>query len=83
MRLTPLVRAAVAGQGLGLVREFYAAEELAAGRLVRALDISWPSRFGYYLVATPAALDRPLVRAFRNWLVEEMAALERAAARAA
>lgn len=80
---TLIVRAAVAGQGLGLVREFYAAEELAAGRLVRALDISWPSRFGYYLVATPAALDRPLVRAFRNWLVEEMAALERAAAKAA
>ena len=80
---TLIVRAAVASQGLGLVREFYAAEELAAGRLVRALDVSWPSRFGYYLVATEEALQRPSVRAFRNWLVEEMAALERDAAKAA
>ncbi len=80
---TLIVRAAVAGQGIGLVREFYAAEELAAGRLVRALDLSWPSRFGYYLVATAEALQRPAVRAFRNWLVEEMAALEREAEKAA
>jgi LysR family glycine cleavage system transcriptional activator len=80
---TLIVRAAVAGQGLGLVREFYAAEELAAGRLVRALDVTWPSRFGYYLVATAEALQRPAVRAFRNWLVEEMATLERDAVRAA
>lgn len=80
---TLIVRAAVAGQGLGLVREFYAAEELAAGRLIRALDVSWPSRFGYYLVATAEALQRPAVRAFRNWLVEEMATLERAAEKAA
>lgn len=80
---TLIVRAAVAGQGLGLVREFYAAEELAAGRLVRALEVSWPSRFGYYLVATAEALQRPAVRAFRNWLVEEMAELEREAAKAA
>jgi LysR family glycine cleavage system transcriptional activator len=80
---TLIVRAAVAGQGLGLVREFYAAEELAGGRLVRALDVTWPSRFGYYLVATAEALQRPAVRAFRNWLVEEMATLEREAVRAA
>lgn len=80
---TLIVRAAVAGQGLGLVREFYAAEELAAGRLVRALDVTWPSRFGYYLVATAEALQRPAVRAFRNWLVEEMAMLEREAEKAA
>jgi LysR family glycine cleavage system transcriptional activator len=80
---TLIVRAAVAGQGLGLVREFYAAEELAAGRLIRALDVTWPSRFGYYLVATAEALQRPVVRAFRNWLVEEMATLEREAAQAA
>lgn len=76
---TLIVRAAVAGQGLGLVREFYADEELAAGRLVRALDLRWPSRFGYYAVATPAALERPAVRRFRDWLVAEMAAEERAA----
>ncbi|MBI2254950.1 MAG: LysR family transcriptional regulator [Proteobacteria bacterium] len=80
---TLIVRAAVAGQGLGLVREFYAAEELESGRLIRALDVSWPSRFGYYLVATAEALQRPVVRAFRNWLVEEMATLEREAEKAA
>lgn len=69
---TLIVRAAVAGQGLGLVREFYAAEELAAGRLVRALDLRWPSRFGYYIVATAQSLERPAVRRFRDWLAAEM-----------
>ncbi len=76
---TLIVRAAVAGQGLGLVREFYAADELKAGRLVAALDLKWPSRFGYYAVATPAALQRPAVRRFHDWLVEEMVAEERLA----
>lgn len=64
-----IVRAAVAGQGLGLVRDVYAEEDIRAGRLVQALDARWPSRFAYYAVAHPRALQRPAVRRFRDWLV--------------
>ena len=66
-----LVRAAVAGQGLALVRDVYAEEELRAQRLVKALTIRWPTQFAYYAVATAEALRRPTVRRFRDWLVEE------------
>jgi LysR family glycine cleavage system transcriptional activator len=51
-----MVRAAVSGQGLALVRDVYADDELRAGRLVRAIDVEWPTRFAYYAVCTPDAL---------------------------
>ena len=40
-----LIRAAEAGQGLALVPQLYAQEEIAAGRLVQVLDLPWPARF--------------------------------------
>ncbi|MGO4834218.1 LysR substrate-binding domain-containing protein, partial [Rhizobiaceae sp. 2RAB30] len=43
-----LIRAAEAGQGLALVRDVYATEEIASGRLVLALDRPWPTAFAYY-----------------------------------
>jgi len=66
-----LIRAAVAGQGLALVPEEYAREEMAAGRLVQVLDKPWPARFAYYLVTTPGAMQRPEVQAFADWIKEE------------
>ncbi len=68
-----MVKAAVDGQGLALVRDLYADDELSAGRLVRALDVQWPTSFAYYAVSTKAALQKPPVRRFWNWLVEEAA----------
>lgn len=72
-----LASAAVAGQGLALVRDFYAAEALRRGRLKQVLDVAWPARFAYYAVATPEALRRAHVRSFRDWLVEELAGGEK------
>ena len=66
-----MVRAAVDGQGLALVRDTYADADLRAGRLVRALAVTWPTRFAYYAVATAEALQRPAVRRLCDWLVEE------------
>jgi LysR family glycine cleavage system transcriptional activator len=68
-----MVRAAVSGQGLALVRDVYADDELRAGRLVRAIDVEWPTRFAYYAVCTPDALRKPAVRHFRKWLECEAA----------
>ncbi len=73
-----LVRAAMSGQGLALVRSVYADDGLRSKRLVRALSFQWPTQFAYYSVATPDALQRPAVRHFRDWLAEEARGGERA-----
>ena len=54
-----LIRAAEAGQGLALVPQAYAQEEIAAGRLIQVLDKPWPARFAYYAMTRPGAADRP------------------------
>ncbi|WP_315532086.1 LysR substrate-binding domain-containing protein [Delftia acidovorans] len=66
-----LIRAAEAGQGLALVPQAYAQEEIAAGRLIQVLDKPWPARFAYYAVTRPGAVDRPEVRAFLEWIRDE------------
>lgn len=66
-----LIRAAVAGQGVALVPQAYAQEEITAGRLVQVLDQPWPARFAYYLVTMPDAMQRPEVKAFADWLQAE------------
>ena len=48
-----------------------AAADMAAGRLVRLFSLALPDQFSYYVVTAPGALERPKVRAFRNWLREE------------
>lgn len=69
-----LIRAAESGQGLALVPAAHAQEEIAAGRLVQVLDKPWPSRFAYYAVSRPGAAQRPEVRAFIDWILEEAVA---------
>ena len=66
-----LIRAAAACQGLALVPQEYATEEIAAGRLVQVLDKPWPARFAYYLVTLPGAMERPEVQAFAQWIQEQ------------
>jgi len=66
-----IARAAVAGQGLALVRDIYVDDDLRSHRLVKALTVNWPLQFAYYAVATAEAMQKPAVRRFRDWLVEE------------
>jgi LysR family transcriptional regulator, glycine cleavage system transcriptional activator len=66
-----IVRAAVAGQGLALVRDVYAADDLRSKKLMKALTVNWPVQFAYYAVTTSEAAQKPAVRRFRDWLIEE------------
>lgn len=68
-----LLRAAEAGHGLALVRDIYAREEIAAGRLAMAIDRPWPATFAYYAVTLPHAGERSHIRNFIDWLVDEAA----------
>lgn len=63
--------AAIAGQGVVLAYSNIAAADLAAERLVRLFSLALPDQFAYYIVTAPGALERPKVRAFRNWLRQE------------
>ena len=63
--------AAIAGHGVVLAQSTIAAADLAAGRLVRLFSLALPDPFAYYIVTAPGALERPKVRAFRDWLRSE------------
>ncbi|HEV7371055.1 LysR substrate-binding domain-containing protein [Arenibaculum sp.] len=66
-----LIRASVAGQGIALVHDAYAEEEIAAGRLVVALDQPCPAPFAYHFIARREAMQRAKVAAFRDWILDE------------
>lgn len=69
-----LLRAAIAGQGVALVQDKHAQEEIESGRLRIAVDKPWPSRFAYYAVCREQTLQRPEVQAFIEWLAQEVGA---------
>lgn len=71
---TAVIEAAEAGQGIAIGRPFLVADAVAAGRLVPLFPaIEADDGWGYYLVATETALRRPVVAAFRDWLLAEVA----------
>ena len=53
-----ILRAAVAGQGLALVRDIFVDDDLRSKTLVKALTMNWLVQFAYYAVATSEALQR-------------------------
>jgi len=66
-----LIRAAIAGQGLALLRDTYVADELAAGRLAIVFDAPWPAKFAYYIVTRGDS--KAQVAQFCDWLLQEAA----------
>jgi DNA-binding transcriptional LysR family regulator len=61
-----------------LGRSALVGDELAAGHLVRPFELSLPAGFAYYVVYSQRALQRPIVRAFRDWLMRASARLKTA-----
>jgi LysR family transcriptional regulator, glycine cleavage system transcriptional activator len=66
------IQAAIRAEGVVLGRSALVADDLAAGRLVRPFEFSLPAGFAYYVVYPPRALQRPNVKAFRDWLMAEI-----------
>ncbi len=66
-----LIQAAMAAQGVALARGVLAADELAAGRLVRPFTLSLPTEYAYYLVCPVNTAEQPKITAFRDWLLSE------------
>lgn len=66
------VQAAIQGEGVVLGRSALVADDLKAGRLVKPFSVSLPADLAYYVVYPPQTSQRPKVRAFRDWLFEEV-----------
>jgi LysR family glycine cleavage system transcriptional activator len=68
-----LIQAAIDGLGVALGNTMLASDDLKAGRLVRPFDISVPLDTGYYVVYVRDALKRPKIKAFRDWVMDQVA----------
>jgi LysR family glycine cleavage system transcriptional activator len=68
-----LIQAAVDGLGVALGNTMLASDDLKAGRLVKPFDISVPLDTGYYVVYVRDALKRPKIKAFRDWVMDQVA----------
>ena len=71
---TLVMDAARQGQGIALATTSIAHDDMANGSLVRPLAESLATDCGYWLLAPAARAARPDVAAFRDWLLEEIAA---------
>lgn len=65
--------AAIAGQGIAVVNAAMWRSELRSGRLVQPLDAVAYGRRHYWLVYPEYRRNAPKVRAFRDWLLAEVA----------
>ncbi|CTQ55432.1 Gcv operon activator [Roseibium album] len=63
--------AAIHHAGAALIPRFFVETELASGRLVRLFNLSPDQQTAYYFVYPEGRTLRPVVTAFRQWLMEE------------
>jgi LysR family glycine cleavage system transcriptional activator len=70
------LEAAIEGAGVLLALDALAYDELRAGRLVVAADLVLHSGRAYYLVCAKGREKHPKVMAFRNWIKQEIAAID-------
>ncbi|WP_166425239.1 LysR substrate-binding domain-containing protein [Paraglaciecola sp. 20A4] len=65
-----IIEAALAGQGVAMIRHSLIYEQLERGQLVKLFDFSFDCHYAYYLVAPPAHFTREKVQQFSSWLEE-------------
>ncbi len=65
------VDAAIAGAGVAIGNPYVHAEPIVEGRLFQPFDLVIPNGDSYWLVYPEAVAERPKIKAFRDWLLEE------------
>ena len=68
-----VIGAAIDGLGVALAKKHWVADDLAAGRLVRPFEGSMQVEFAYYIVFPEDRASDPRIRAFLEWVREELA----------
>lgn len=72
-----LIQAVIDGIGLGLVSDIYLANELASGQLAAPRIQGWhPPAKRYYFICSPNSDEKPALRLFKAWLLEEAATFD-------
>lgn len=66
-----VIKAAMAGDGVALGRGLLVADYIDAGKLVAPFDLALTAQYSYHVAVTETNIDRPKVRAFRDWLKVE------------
>ena len=61
-------------QAIALARTMLASSDLIAGRLVRLFQAALPLKNTYWIICPKATRSLPKIIAFRDWLLEEVAA---------
>lgn len=67
-----MIKAAIAGHGIALGRRSLVHDELNSGLLYRLFAEELKSPFSYYLVMPPRSRTCPELKAFTQWLVDEI-----------
>jgi LysR family glycine cleavage system transcriptional activator len=67
------LQAAINGAGIAIARASLVQRDLDQGRLVTPFDLEVPETYAYYFVASEANANRTKIKAFRDWLMEEVA----------
>lgn len=68
--------AAIAGNGVALLSPFYVGDEIASGRLIQPFDMVWRDNNIYWLTYNAARRNSPKIRAFHQWLQDELPPLD-------
>lgn len=66
-----VLQAAIDGNGVALGRVFLAADDIAAGRLLKPFAQNLPNDYSYWLVYPKSAAAKPRIEIFRDWLLNE------------
>jgi LysR family glycine cleavage system transcriptional activator len=68
-----MLHAAIDGHGVALGQLVLARDDITAGRLAAPFPLCLPVGYAHYLVCLPSAAAKPKIKAFRDWIVAEMA----------
>jgi len=68
--------AAIAGQGVAILTPAFFHSELNTGALIRPFDLTGNDSDGYFLVYQAQRANVPKIRAFREWILAEVAGSE-------
>lgn len=72
-----MVEAALAGQGLAMVRHSLVNHFIERGQLVKLFEFEYPTDDAYYLVAPSHYFKRKKIMVFENWLREQLMGLQK------
>jgi len=67
-----VIEAAIRGDGVALARRALVENDLLAGNLVDPFGISLPQKFAYFIVFPKGAAQDKRIRAFSDWLKQEV-----------